>query len=159
MSGRQIAITLQEWECATPDSHSELVETSIEGGPEVQSLVQSLAKLGMLEIVELKHGLSIQGTSYVGHLKIGNVAITVLPKLKSQSLLNLLRYAYGLNNLSLFAETFHRLDRGAFQDLLIRQLIAEVQELVSRGLQRTYVRREEDLASPRGRIAIQWARA
>ena len=118
---------------------------------------------GMLEIIELKHGLSIGAASFVGQVHIGNLAVAVLPKLKSQSLLNLLRYAYGLRNLTCFSETFHKLDLGAFQDLLISQLIAEVQELVSRGLHRTYVRREDDLASPRGRIAIkrvvaQWSR-
>ena len=43
----------------------------------------------------------------------------------------------------------------SFQDLLINQLAAEVSELLLRGLQRKYIRREEALSSPRGKIAIQ----
>ena len=155
MSGQQIAITMQEWESVTPATHSQLAGASIEGGPQVQSLIEVLAQSGMLEIFELKHGLSIGAASFVGQVQIGNLAVTVLPKLKSQSLLNLLRYAYGLGNLTCFSETLQKLDRGAFQDLLISELLAQVQELVSRGLHRRYVRREEELASPRGRIAVQ----
>ncbi len=155
MSDPHIAVILSEWESATPDSQPQLAEASIGGGAEVRVLVQCLAQAGMLEIVELKHGLSIESSSFVGQVEVGNLTVTVLPKLKSQSLLNLLRYAYGLNNLTRFSETFHTLDFGAFQDLLISQLIAEVQELISGGLHRAYVRREDDLESPRGRIAIQ----
>jgi 5-methylcytosine-specific restriction enzyme subunit McrC len=41
------------------------------------------------------------------------------------------------------------------QDILVWQLIEEVKELLARGLRRAYVRREEALASPRGRIDFQ----
>ena len=37
----------------------------------------------------------------------------------------------------------------------MRQLVEEAQELLARGLRRAYVRREEALASPRGRIDFQ----
>jgi 5-methylcytosine-specific restriction enzyme subunit McrC len=152
---RQIAIVMQEWESATPASHSQLAGASIEGSPEVESLVQVLSQSGMLEILELKHGLSVGATSFVGQVQVGNLTVTVLPKLKSQSLVNLLRYAYGLGNLTCFSQTLQKLDRRAFQDLLISELLVQVQELVSRGLHRTYVRKEGDLASPRGKISIQ----
>ena len=155
MNGQQVAVAMQEWESATPVTHSQLAEAGIEGGPEVQTLVEVLAKSGMLEILELKHGLSIGAASFVGQVQVGNLTVTILPKLKSQSLLKLLRYAYGLGSLTCFSETLQKLDRGAFQDLLISQLLIQVQELVSRRLHRTYVRREEDLSSPKGRIAIQ----
>ena len=42
-----------------------------------------------------------------------------------------------------------------FQDILVWQLVEEAQELLARGLRRAYVRREEALASPRGRIDFQ----
>jgi 5-methylcytosine-specific restriction enzyme subunit McrC len=41
-----------------------------------------------------------------------------------------------------------------FQDLLIHQLAAEASELWSRGVHRRYVRRDQRLPSPRGRIDI-----
>jgi len=41
------------------------------------------------------------------------------------------------------------------QDILVWQLIEEAKELLARGLRRAYVRREEALSSPRGRIDFQ----
>src|SRR5258708_19503330 len=43
----------------------------------------------------------------------------------------------------------------AFQELLIQELIEEVSELVARGLHRRYVRTDDMLANPRGRIDLQ----
>ena len=106
MSDSQIAVTLNEWESATPESHLQLAGASIEGGAEVRGLIQSLAQTRMLQVVELKHGLSIESSSFVGQVAVGNLTVTILPKLKSRSLLNLLRYAYGLNNLTRFSRHF-----------------------------------------------------
>ena len=41
------------------------------------------------------------------------------------------------------------------QDILVWQLIEEAKELLARGLRRAYVRREEALSSPRGRVDFQ----
>ena len=70
-------------------------------------------------------------------------------------LLRLLRYAYGLRNLDIFAGVEYASEDQAFQELLINQLVAEVNELIARGLQRRYVRTDHDLTSPRGRIDVQ----
>jgi 5-methylcytosine-specific restriction enzyme subunit McrC len=96
----------------------------------------------------------IQSFSYVGKVQFGQVEITVRPKLESSSLLNLLRYAYGFRKLTLLPEAALRLEQSGFADLLVSQLNTEVNELVARGLHRTYVARNGWLASPRGRIDI-----
>src|SRR6266545_1454449 len=70
------------------------------------------------------------------------------------SLLNLLRYAYGFRRLHLLPEAAQRLDESAFANLLVCQLVAEVGELVARGLHRAYTPTREWLASPRGRIGV-----
>ena len=80
--------------------------------------------------------------------------LTILPKIKGTSLLSLLRYAYGFRRLNLISDSTHLVDQWGFEDLLISQLNAEVQELISRGLLRAYVSTAERLSSPRGRIDL-----
>jgi 5-methylcytosine-specific restriction enzyme subunit McrC len=108
----------------------------------------------VLEVVELRSGLSIQAYSHVGRVVLGDLTISVEPKLGSECLLPLLRYAYGLRNLRLLAPARYETTGAILQDLLVAQLHAEVRELLNRGLVRRYVRRELDLPSPRGRIDL-----
>ncbi len=126
-----------------------------ENDVEVRNTARSLSTSGMLVISELREGLSIEATSYVGRITLGNIQITVHPKINGVPLLRLLRYAYGLRNLDIFAETEYSGEHQAFQELLIYQLMAEVNELLARGLHRQYVRTDDELTSPRGRIDVQ----
>jgi 5-methylcytosine-specific restriction enzyme subunit McrC len=106
----------------------------------------------MLEVTELRSGLLVRSFSHVGRVRLGDLEVTVVPKLNQSSLLNLLRYAYGFRRLTLLPGAAHQLDQSAFADLLVHQLVSEVKELVGRGLHRTYVRRSDWLDTPRGRI-------
>lgn len=144
-------LTLQEWDTADPESHTQLAGLSFEDDS-VRALASALTRRQRLEIVELARGLQVQTTSYVGSVRLGGLQITVRPKVVGTPLLNLLRYAYRLRHLELFSPATYALGAHNFVDLLIHQLAAEVQELVSRGLHRAYVREEEVLTSPRGRI-------
>ncbi len=110
---------------------------------------------GMLEIRELREGLSISSTSYVGRIALGDLVITVQPKISGMSLVRLLHYAYGLRDLHLTSLAEYEREQLAFQDILISQLIEEASELVARGLHRRYVRTDQVLANPRGRIDLQ----
>jgi len=114
-----------------------------------------LTAKGMIEVIELRNGLSVQATSFVGRVNLGGLQITIRPKIDVDVLRTLFRYAYGLRNLTTLTVTPHALETGGFQDLLIVQLAAEVSELLARGLHRTYVPLAEELASPRGRIDLQ----
>jgi len=69
-------------------------------------------------------------------------------------LYHLLRYAYGLRELKLFNMAEHNIDDFPFFDLLIYELYVEAEDLFRRGIQKSYIRRAEDLPSPRGRIDI-----
>ena len=61
----------------------------------------------------------------------------------------------GFRSLKLISDTSHLIEPCRFEDLLVSQLNAEAQELVSRGLQRSYIVQNDRLASPRGRIDIR----
>ena len=105
-----------------------------------------------MEVLELARGLELRATSYVGRFRLGEIAVTVQPKLPGAPFLNLLRYAYGLRHLSLFSPVIYESEKYTFQDLIIHQLISEINELLARGIHREYERVEADLSSPRGRI-------
>lgn len=106
-------------------------------------------------VTELRAGLMVRSFAHVGKVRLGDMEITVLPKLNQTSLLNLLRYAYGFRKLRLLADTDQHLDQSGFAELLVHQLNAEVLELVARGLHRSTVPKKVWLSTPKGRIDIQ----
>lgn len=154
MTHARVEIRMAEWETRIPlpDSGLEgrVLSVSVD-----RELVGKLAKAGQLEVTELRDGLMVRTFAHVGKVRLGDIEITVLPKLRQTSLLNLLRYAYGFRKLKLFSESDHNLDISAFADLLVYQLNAEVEELVARGLNRNYKLTNDWLSSPKGRIDIQ----
>ena len=151
----QVSVTLSEWESVSPDTETSLAGLFLEDDASVRSTVVDLSKTRKLEVAELARGVAVRSFSYVGSVNLGNLRITVQPKLNGMPLLNLLRYAYGLRNLHLFSTSGYGVETHTFQDLLIHQLVAEVTELLSRGLHREYRRLDRHLSSPRGRIDFQ----
>ena len=150
-----VLIELREWEHRGPEPGNELEGLALPDDESVKRIAELLTQSGRLEILELAKGLSVKASSFVGSIKLGNITITILPKIKGSPFLNLLRYAYGLRNLYLFSQKHYETKPEAFQDLLIAQLESEINELLSRGLHRQYVREDEDLVSLRGRIDFQ----
>src|SRR6266566_4518930 len=156
MSASAISIHLNEWtRIAATEPQSPLVGLFLEDTVEVKSVARALSKANMLTILELREGLSIEASSYVGRITLGHMQITIHPKITGAPLVHLLRYAYGLRDLKISAEVVYSNENQAFQELLIQQLIEEVSELVARGLHRRYIRTDQVLANPRGRIDLQ----
>ena len=143
--------SLTEWSIASPETVPELVGLDL-GDHSARQLAADLGASGRLNVVELRRGLRIETTSFVGSVQIGSVRVAIQSKLQGLPLLTLLRYAYGLRDLDLLSLHEQGTQPEAFQDLLCHQLAAEAQELLARGLHRRYERRSESLASPRGRI-------
>jgi 5-methylcytosine-specific restriction enzyme subunit McrC len=148
-----IEFTMKEWETLRPEPGSGLENRTLDR-KEDRLLSEDLGKRGFLEVTELRTGLLIRSFSHVGKVRLGNIDITVLPKLDHSSMLTLLRYAYGFRKLKLLPASTLRLDESGFADLLVAQLVAETHELIARGLQRAYIPRRDWLASPRGRIDV-----
>jgi 5-methylcytosine-specific restriction enzyme subunit McrC len=149
------SITLSEWQTVGPKDCDELQGRFLDDSDAGKSVASTLANSRLLELTELRSGLEVKAFSHVGRIRIGDLNVTVLPKLRGSSLLKLLRYAYGFRRLNLISDTSHLIEPCGFEDLLVAQLNTEAQELLSRGLQRSYVVQSERLASPRGRIDIQ----
>lgn len=154
MSAMLTSLTLSEWETLGPVECADLAGRFLDASPGTRRVVDRLINSGFLGLTELRRGLQIKAYSHVGRIRVGDLNVTVLPKIKGISLLSLVRYAYGFRRLNLISDSTHLVDQCGFEDLLISQLNAEVQELVSRGLLRAYVATGERLSSPRGRIDL-----
>ena len=152
---REIRGYLPEWTLASPQTHSELIGFSFEDDPASRQIAQRLTQTGLIEITELSTGLQIRSTSVVGSIQLGKLSLTIFPKLDGLPLMRLVRYAYHLRDLQLFDPKEFQSKHLAFQDILIYQLAVEVEELFARGLMRRYMRVEEPLSSPRGRLDFQ----
>src|SRR5215211_6002929 len=131
MTGTSVRLT--EWESYPPEPGTRLAGVFKEDARS-RTLAKRLTESGMLEVSELRAGLFLRSSSYVGRIELGDLQITITPKIKDRSLLRLLRYAYALRDLGLFSWVGYDAEAQAFQDLLIYQLAAEAQELLSRGL-------------------------
>lgn len=149
------SITLSEWQTREPEDCDALTGRFLDETVGNKSVAETLSNSRMLELTELRSGLRVKAFSHVGRIQVGDLNVTVLPKLRGASMLRLLRYAYGFRRLKLISDTSHFSEPCGFEDLLVAQLNAEVQELLSRGLQRDYITRRESMQSPRGRIDIQ----
>jgi 5-methylcytosine-specific restriction enzyme subunit McrC len=143
---------LAEWQDATPGTSRELTGVFLPPDQHDRKLLTRLDREGMVTVRELRAGLAVSTTSFVGSIKIGPLTIQINPKIGGRDFSALLGYALGLPNLELLPEHQIGLTAPAFQDLLVGRLTAEVTRLVSRGLFRHYRIREASLASPRGRI-------
>ena len=109
-----------------------------------------------VDIREGYEGLEINSTSFVGRVDIGGIRVAIRPKLPAMPLGRLLRYAYGLRDVTTVEETISPTEQRSFHDLLIALLATEVEELLHRGLARRYVPLLGKLESPRGQILIDW---
>lgn len=152
---QQVNLLLPEWTVASAQTHPILAGFSFEDNPLARQISQQLTRAGKIILNEFASGLEIRTTSVVGNIHLGRLSITIIPKIDNLPLMRLLRFAYGLRDLEIFDSTAFSDQRLAFQDLLILQLIAEVEELFSRGLLRRYVRKAENLSSPMGRMDFQ----
>lgn len=150
-----VSISLAEWQTATPETDTGLRGVSLDAAPEARRAAEVLTRSGVLEVEEQRAGLRVRARSHVGRVQLGDVTITVQPKLSGLPLWSLLRYAYGLRDLKAFSPARFATAPEAFHELLVRQLAGEAADLLEHGLHRRYVRRNEELASPRGRLDIQ----
>ena len=147
-------VNLTEWETREPTRGSPLEGPVLAGNPAAQRLAASLTQARSIEILEMARGLELRASSFVGRFALGDLMVTIRPKISGLPLMNLLRYAYRLRHLKLYDEVRYPTSSASFEDLLIHQLAAEASELLARGLHRDYLRTESMLTNPRGRIDL-----
>ena len=144
-------VDLLEWQRATPESHPELRNLKPDLGPQERAMLARLHRQAMVTVQELRRGVAVHTTSYVGSIQVGSLAVRIAPKLKGSPFSLLLGYAVGLP-VSLLPEHEVTLTAPAFQDLIASSLASETSRLLASGIYRAYVTRQHSLQSPRGRI-------
>jgi 5-methylcytosine-specific restriction enzyme subunit McrC len=147
-------LTIREWKTHGPDDTPALLGRSFDGEPAARRVADELTRSGRLEVTELRRGLTITARSWVGRVRLGSLDVTVLPKIDGAPFLTLLRYGFRLRDLELRDLIDVTTAPERWPDLIIAQLVAETAELLESGLHRSYLRRGERLASPRGRIDL-----
>lgn len=150
--GLAIDLQVHEWSSATPDTHPQLAGLSLGNDRAAMKLARQLALQGVVEVTELRAGLRVETTSYVGRVAIGPLQISILPKIAWQRWIGLFSFALRLRGLIRTEELAVRLSPSSIHDLVVLELLAEARDLVGRGLHREYVRHRRDLSMPRGRI-------
>jgi 5-methylcytosine-specific restriction enzyme subunit McrC len=145
-------VRLREWQSWAPQPGGEGWEVFLDDGSPAQQTARELTREGNLSVVETRHGLEVVATSFVGRIQLGDVTITVRPKLHGLPLWNLMRYAFDLRALHSYDDTAYEAEPEAFHDVVVARLLDEATQLIARGLHRTYRARQEVLSSPRGRI-------
>lgn len=147
-----LAVTLEEWQTRNPQTEPALADYVLSPSPQVRQQVETLRQQHSLVVTELRMGIEISSSSYVGRVRLGDLQVTIVPKLRGAPLWQLFRYAYGLHNLRLHTVTDYGTAVMPFQDMLIAMLLSEAEDLVRRGLHRRYRQRATPLSAPRGRI-------
>ncbi|HVC97176.1 MAG TPA: hypothetical protein VND64_26085 [Pirellulales bacterium] len=151
----QLNVEISEWQELQPNAGSLLRGVFLVPDPMVRRQAETLADRGLLEVREWREGIAIQASSFVGRIMLGDLQITIHPKLAGIPLLHLLRYAYGLRSLDRSDVVEFATACNTFQDFIVLQLVIEAREILSRGVAREYQRVDEWLAEPRGAIDVQ----
>jgi len=138
-------VNMKEWDSVFLDRY-ELPDKN------AQEIAKILNDNGIIEIIEVKNGLSIKTNSHIGRIKIGNLQINISPKIEGLPLYQLLRYAYGFRDIKFISNAEYSIDEFSFFDLLILELYIEVKNLLLKGISRNYVPQEGKLQNPKGRI-------
>ena len=148
-AAQAVSVTVAEWGWTGPE-----LEPGLRGRTlDATAAEQAKALNGKVRIRPGFCGLEIEAMSHVGHVAVGPLRLTIRPKLPSLPLTRLLRYAYGLRDLGPPLQPVPApMAAPGLQDILVALLAAEAEELLHGGLARQYVRRNEWLDSPRGRL-------
>lgn len=149
----RVDVRLAEWSTVGPETQPSLAGLRLSTAAE-RELAAELTDARLVEVEALATGIRIRSLSHVGRIRVGQLTITIEPKLEPEALLTLVRYAYGLRDLRQFDRAAFASGSTMLADLLAAQLLGEVTELVQRGLPRRYVARAEALDAPRGRIDV-----
>jgi 5-methylcytosine-specific restriction enzyme subunit McrC len=147
-----ISVNLREWETVEPATLELLKGHRLPKDSEALQRIKLLQRSQQLDILETADGIRISTTSYVGTIRVGDLHITIRPKMEMEVLYSLLRYAYGLRDLKVFDRIAHGIEQHRFQDLLIYQLFVESKDILARGPRKEYLPTRESLRTIKGKI-------
>ena len=145
-------VSLREWESARPDPGTILAQRSLAAFPHGRQLAEELTRTGRMEVLELACGLELRATSFVGRFLLGDLTVTVHPKISGAPAVkpfSLCIQSTRPRSLCAYAFCYFRLQLSGLDH---PTTCSRGSELIERGIHRDYEYERSDLASPRGRI-------
>lgn len=121
-----------------------------------RKLLGELEGRASLRFTELRSGLAIAVGPHVGSVSLSGLRIVIMPKLRIDNLMRMVAYAFDLSDLTVTETrtTYATAEHGLI-DLLGRSLLRAVERIARGGLLPDYQSRDDDLATPRGRLDMR----
>jgi len=148
---------VREWSTTTPDSPGGgALLRGVRLSAADRELISELESRASLRFTELRSGLSVSVGPHIGTVNLSSMRLVIMPKLRLDNLMRMVAYAFDLSDL-LVTETrttYATAEHGLI-DLLGVSLLRAVERIVRGGLLPTYQARNDDLATPRGRLDLR----
>jgi len=144
------------------DENTRLVQddnlASLQLNPADKKLRSNLRRQGILSIRELRNGLEISSSSYIGVAQFSDFTVKILPKfsMASSNLPKLIAYSFDLDDIVMpESETKFQPDEVYLIDILITFFIRKCQKLLKQGLLKSYVTYQNDIPFLRGKLLLK----
>ena len=148
---------VREWSTTSPETPGggallrglRLTEADLE-------LLAELDGHSSLKCTELRSGLSVTVGPHIGTVSLSGLRIVITPKIRIDNLMRMVEYAFDLSDLLVTKTrtTYGSAEHGLI-DLLGLSLLRAVERIARGGLLPNYQSRNEDLATPRGRLDLR----
>jgi len=150
-------LRIREWSSLSPDSTGDgALLRGLRLTAADQELLAELEGRSSLHFTELRSGLALSVGPHIGTVSLSSLRIVILPKIHLDNLMRLVAYAFELSDLTVTRTrtVFDTADEGLI-DLLGVSLLRAVERIARGGLLPDYQTRNEDLATPRGRLDMR----
>ncbi|MBU1432533.1 McrC family protein [Myxococcota bacterium] len=153
-------LRIREWSTITPSEPGGAALRGLRLSVEDRAL---LANLGIgeggrprLKIMELREGLAITTTAYIGAVQLSCLRLIIEPKMTLKRLMSMVAYGFEIDELALSGEADYAPATQGLLDLLGLALLNASLRLTRRGLRPAYRAARADLSTPRGRVDLAY---
>ncbi len=150
-------IRIREWSTLSPDATGDgALLRGLRLTEADQELLAELEGRSSLRFTELRSGLALSVGPHIGTVSLSGLRIVIMPKIRIDNLMRLVAYAFDLSDLTVTQTrtAYDTADEGLI-DLLGVSLLRAVERIARGGLLPDYQTRNEDLATPRGRLDMR----
>lgn len=150
-------IRIREWSTLSPDATGDgALLRGLRLTAADQELLAELEGRSSLRFTELRSGLALSVGPHIGTVSLSGLRIVIMPKIRIDNLMRLVAYAFDLSDLTVTQTrtAYDTADEGLI-DLLGVSLLRAVERIARGGLLPDYQSRNEDLATPRGRLDMR----
>ncbi len=150
-------VRVHEWTTTTLDTSGVgVLLRDVLLSDEDHTLLCELRNRTGIRITELRTGLEIRVKAHVGTVSLSRFHLVIMPKLRIDSLMRMVAYAFNLSDLQVAdTRTSYATDDHGLVDLLGLALLHTAERIARGGMLPNYETRNEDLATPRGRLDIR----